>query len=68
MVSRGVNEWPHQVRTPSRLRPGSRRQSTSGGKIIGYGDTATGTSSNYDRQLSLDNAGHVIFGVYNNGH
>ena len=41
--------------------------STSGGKIIGYGDTATGTSSNYDRQIYLDNAGHVIFGVYNNG-
>jgi PKD repeat protein len=39
--------------------------STSGGKIIGYGDTSTGTSSNYDRQIYLDNAGHVIFGVYN---
>ncbi len=41
--------------------------STSGGKIIGYGDTATGTSSNYDRQVYLDNAGHVVFGVYNGG-
>ncbi len=38
--------------------------STSGGKVIGFGDTATGTSSNYDRQVYLDNSGHVIFGVY----
>ena len=39
---------------------------TSGGKIVGFGDAQTGTSSNYDRHLYLDNSGHVWFGVYNN--
>ena len=40
--------------------------STSGGKILGFGDTATGTSASYDRHVYMDNAGHIIFGVYNN--
>ena len=41
---------------------------TSGGKILGFGDQPQpGTSSNYDRQLYMDNAGHIVFGVYNNG-
>jgi hypothetical protein len=38
--------------------------STSGGKIVGYGDAATGTSSSYDRQVYLDNADHLVFGVF----
>jgi PKD repeat protein len=42
-----------------------RTTSTSGGKIIGYGNAATGDSNNYDRQVYLDNSGHVIYGVYN---
>ncbi len=40
--------------------------STSGGKIVGFGNSQNGTSSSYDRHLYLDNAGHVWFGVYNN--
>ncbi len=40
--------------------------SSSGGKIVGFGDAASGNSSNYDRQIYLDNAGHLVFGVYNN--
>ena len=41
---------------------------TNGGKIVGFGDAPLGsTSSNYDRHLYMDNAGHLIFGVYNNG-
>ena len=40
---------------------------TQGGKIVGYGDSATGDSSSYDRHIYMDNAGHIIFGVYNNG-
>jgi len=39
--------------------------STTGGKIAGFGDAQTGTSSNYDRHLYLDNTGRVWFGVYN---
>jgi len=44
-----------------------RTTSTSGGKIIGFGDQPTGLSSSYDRHLYMDAAGRVSFGVYNNG-
>ncbi len=40
--------------------------STSGGKIVGFGDKSSGTSSNYDRHIYMDAAGHITFGVYNN--
>jgi hypothetical protein len=39
--------------------------SGAGGKIIGFGNSQTGSSTSFDRQVYLDNAGHVIFGVYN---
>lgn len=39
----------------------------SGGKIVGYGNSTTGDSSSYDRHLYMDNAGHLIFGVYPGG-
>lgn len=38
--------------------------STSGGKILGFGNSATGTSNNYDRHLYLDNSGKVFFGAF----
>ena len=38
--------------------------STRGGKILGFGNSATGTSSSYDRHLYLDNSGKILFGVY----
>jgi PKD repeat protein len=44
-----------------------RTTSTTGGKIIGFGDQPTGNSGAYDRHLYLDGAGHVYFGVYHNG-
>jgi len=37
---------------------------TSGGKILGFGNTPTGSSSSYDRHIYMDNAGHIFFGVY----
>ncbi len=40
---------------------------TSGGKILGFGDSQLGTSSSYDRHVYLDNAGHLTFGVYPGG-
>ncbi|WP_353648549.1 PKD domain-containing protein [Nakamurella sp. A5-74] len=43
-----------------------RTTSTSGGKIIGFGNSATGDSSGYDRHTYMDNAGHIFFGVYPN--
>jgi PKD repeat protein len=41
-----------------------RTTSTSGGKVVGYGNNSTGTSGNYDRMVYLDNDGRVFFGVY----
>ncbi|PZQ87802.1 MAG: hypothetical protein DI534_13570 [Leifsonia xyli] len=42
-----------------------KTNTTRGGKILGYGSSATGNSSNYDRQLYMLNNGRVSFGVYN---
>lgn len=41
--------------------------STSGGKIIGFGNTPQSTSSNYDRHVYMTNDGHLVFGVYPGG-
>jgi len=38
-----------------------------GGRLIGFGNSQTGTSSNYDRQVYMMNDGQLTFGVYNNG-
>jgi large repetitive protein len=37
---------------------------TSGGKIIGFGDNQTGLSSNYDRHVYLQDDGRLVFGVW----
>lgn len=37
-----------------------------GGKLIGFGSSKTGNSSNYDRHIYMTNSGTVIFGVYPN--
>ncbi len=39
---------------------------TRGGKIVGFGSSATGTSSSYDRHIYMANNGKLYFGVYNN--
>jgi PKD repeat protein len=38
--------------------------SSSGGKIVGFGNSNTGTSSNYDRHVYMNPAGNLLFGVY----
>ncbi len=43
-----------------------RTTSTTGGKIVGFGNAQTGESTGYDRQIYLDNAGHVFWGVCTN--
>ncbi|GAA4204039.1 LamG-like jellyroll fold domain-containing protein [Microbispora amethystogenes] len=35
-----------------------------GGKIVGYGNAATGNSGNYDRHVYMDNSGRIFFGVH----
>jgi hypothetical protein len=37
---------------------------TSGGKIIGFGNNQTGDSGNYDRHVYMTNSGQLIFGVW----
>ena len=39
--------------------------STTGGKIVGFGDKSSGLSTNFDRHIYMDTTGHVYFGVYN---
>ncbi|MEC5180616.1 PKD domain-containing protein [Arthrobacter sp. CG_A4] len=41
--------------------------STSGGKILGFGASATGNSGGYDRHIYMDNDGRIWFGVYPGG-
>ena len=38
---------------------------TTGGRLMGFSGSLTGSSGNYDRHLFLSNAGNVVFGVYN---
>ncbi|MFC4911006.1 LamG-like jellyroll fold domain-containing protein [Actinomadura gamaensis] len=40
-----------------------RTSASSGGKIVGFGDKATGLSASYDRQLYMTDKGVVVFGV-----
>ncbi|UQX89356.1 PKD domain-containing protein [Jatrophihabitans telluris] len=40
--------------------------SSTGGKIVGFGNASSGLSSSYDRHIFMDGSGKVYFGVYNN--
>ncbi len=42
-----------------------KTNTTTGGKLIGFGNSQTGLSSNNDRQLYMTNSGQIVFGVYN---
>ena len=41
-----------------------RTTTTTGGKLIGFGDSATANSSGYDRHVYMDAQGRLNFGVY----
>ena len=41
------------------------KTTTAAGLLIGFGDKATGASSNYDRHLYITTSGGVTFGLYN---
>jgi chitodextrinase len=41
--------------------------STTGGKIIGFGNNRTGNSGSYDKHIYLTNDGRLVFGVYTGG-
>ncbi len=44
-----------------------KTSTTSGGKILGFGDSQLGNSGGYDRHVYMDGAGHLTFGVYPGG-
>lgn len=44
-----------------------KTNTTTGGKLLGYGSAASGDSTSYDRQLYMTNNGRLIFGTYNGG-
>ncbi len=41
--------------------------SSTGGKIIGFGNNRTGNSGSYDKHIYLTNDGRLVFGVYTGG-
>ena len=59
----------HQIGGPSRYSAELwfKTTTTSGGKLIGFGNAQTGNSGNYDKQVYLTNDGRLVFGVYNGG-
>ncbi|MCZ2825176.1 MULTISPECIES: PKD domain-containing protein [unclassified Modestobacter] len=46
------------------VEAGFRSTSKTGGRIVGFGNSMTGTSTAYDRIAFLDTSGRVNFGVY----
>ena len=44
-----------------------RTTTTSGGKLIGFGNAQTGQSPNYDRHVYMTDTGRIYFGVYSSG-
>jgi hypothetical protein len=45
-----------------------RTTTTTGGKLIGFGNSQAGSSGQYDRHLYLTDRGTLIFGVYSGGY
>lgn len=45
-----------------------RTTSTTGGALLGFGDSQSGTSRTYDREVYFDSTGHVLFGVGTTNH
>lgn len=40
---------------------------TTGGKVLGFGDAPLGSSGTYDRHIYMDNGGKLYFGTFANG-
>jgi len=43
-----------------------KTSTTTGGKLIGYGNSQYGSSASYDRHVYMSNAGNLIFGTWPN--
>lgn len=60
-VDNGILRGPDVFTTEAWIRT----TTTSGGKIIGFGNVASGTSRVTDRNVYMDNSGRIYFGVWN---
>ena len=70
----GVNAAGYGVTSTSQAGPQTlsieawlKTTTTTGGKIVGFGNATTDSSSSYDRHVYMDNAGRIFFGVDRNG-
>jgi PKD repeat protein len=59
-----VSPGPVQGPTTYAMEALFKTTTTSGGKIIGFGNSATGNSGNYDRHVYLTNDGRLVFGAW----
>ncbi|RBY94250.1 radical SAM protein [Blastococcus sp. TBT05-19] len=59
LATRGTTAAPNTFTQEAWIQTSS----TSGGRIMGFGNKATGTSSTFDRQVYLQNDGRVSFAV-----
>ncbi|MFF1632848.1 PKD domain-containing protein [Leifsonia sp. NPDC058248] len=68
-TSTGWAVTPSSIPGPNTFTVGAwfKTTTTSGGKIIGFGNANVGTSSGYDRHVYMDNSGKIWFGVYPGG-
>ncbi|MBD8139674.1 MULTISPECIES: LamG-like jellyroll fold domain-containing protein [unclassified Frigoribacterium] len=64
-VTTGLNIDGPQVFT---VETWFRTTTTTGGKLIGFGNSQAGASGQYDRHLYLTDRGTLIFGVYSGGY
>ncbi|SDF27038.1 PKD domain-containing protein [Blastococcus aurantiacus] len=64
--SNGTAATPSAVAGPQNfgVEAWFRTTTTTGGKIVGFGSRATGTSDSYDRHVYMDDSGRVHFGVW----
>lgn len=65
----GSTQWTYSDRqhpTPGAFSVETwfKTTSTSGGKLIGFGNLFTDPSSNYDKHVYMTNSGQLVFGVY----
>jgi PKD repeat protein len=63
----GVSTAPQEGPNTFSVEAWIKTDSTSGGKIIGFGNARTGESNSYDRHVYMDNSGRLTFGVYTGG-
>ena len=64
-ASTGIAYTSKQVSPPHAftLEGWFKTNTTTGGKIIGFGNQTTSNSSSYDRQIYMDNSGKIVFGT-----